>query len=168
MNLLPYTDSSPHALLGIYLNDHLMGATSGVKLSRRMASHQSEPANRAVLTRLSYEIAEDRETLIALMRQLDVKVQTHRVVAGWVGERLGRLKLNGTLLTRSPLSDLLELEAMRLGVEGKRCLWRILQRVATADRRISATEMETLEQRALGQIEELESIRLEAAEALRP
>ena len=44
------------------------------------------------------------------------------MVAGWVAEKAGRLKLNGSLLTYSPLSRLVELEGLSLGVEGNfRC-----------------------------------------------
>jgi hypothetical protein len=34
------------------------------------------------------------------------------VCAGWIGEKAGRLKLNGRLRSRSPLSSLEELEMM--------------------------------------------------------
>ena len=37
-----------------------------------------------------------------------------------VAETVGRLKPNGTLVRRSPLSDLMELEALSAAVEAKR------------------------------------------------
>jgi hypothetical protein len=43
-----------------------------------------------------------------------------------MGEKAARLKLNGHLLARSPLSSLEELEMLRLGVEGKAAGWRTL------------------------------------------
>jgi hypothetical protein len=80
---------------------------------------------------------------------------------------VGRLKLNGTVLRRSPLSDLIELEAMRLGIEGKGCLWRSLRMLAGTDSRLETSEFEELETRAHAQIYELETMRLAAAAVLR-
>jgi hypothetical protein len=56
-------------------------------------------------------------------------VRGYKVGVAWIGEKIGRLKFNGRLLGRLPLSDLEELELLRLGVEGKlagaRCApWR--------------------------------------------
>ena len=42
---------------------------------------------------------------------------------GWTGEKLGRLKLNGQLLGYSPLSRLIELEGLMLGIAGKLAMW---------------------------------------------
>ena len=53
------------------------------------------------------------------MKTLGIAPRTYKVYAGWIGERAGRLKLNGHLLSRSPLSSLEELELLRLAVEGK-------------------------------------------------
>jgi hypothetical protein len=158
---------TPEQLLGIYLKDHLMGATSGVELFRRSAKAQSDPAHRAALSRLAGQVSQDRETLKALMTALDVNLDLPRVVIGWAGEKAGRLKSNGMLLRRSPLSDLLELEAMRLGVEGKACLWRTLQRLAASDARLEGYDFEALLARASAQIAELEELRLGSSDSLR-
>ena len=64
------------------------------------------------------------------MAALDVPVRTYKVYAGLVGERVGRLKLNGRLLARSPLSSLEELELLSLGVTGKAAGWRTLRLLA--------------------------------------
>lgn len=154
-------------LLAIYLNDHLTGATGGVELFRRAAKGQTDETRRSALSSLGDQVAEDRKTLLHVMGRLGVKVARGRVAAGWLGEKAGRLKLNGTVLRRSPLSDLMELEAMRLGIEGKGCLWRSLRMLAKTDTRLEASEFEALEQRAHAQIYELETMRLAAATALR-
>ena len=67
------------------------------------------------------------------MASLGVTVRAYKVGAGWIGEKAGRLKLNGRLLTRSPVSDLEELELLRLGVEGKAAGWRTLRTLADTD-----------------------------------
>jgi hypothetical protein len=70
------------------------------------------------------------------MKTLGVPVRAYKVCAAWVGEKAGRVKFNGRLLTRSPLSDLEELELMRLGVEGKAAGWRTLRVLADTDKRL--------------------------------
>ena len=167
MSLLPAPKRSDAERLGIYLNDHLTGATAGVELLRRSATSQRDPGRRAELSRVAEEAAADRQTLLSLMRVLDIPVKKHRVAAGWVTEHVGRLKMNGALLRRAPLSDLLEVEAMLLGVTGKRSLWRLLGRRAAADPRLSADEMQRLEQRASDQLETLEQVWAEAAAVLK-
>ena len=105
--------------LGIYLNDHLAGATVGLELARRVAGTGQVPAPAARLREFAQEVAEDRETLLRIMGTLGLPVRSYKVWAAWAGEKAGRLKPNGHLTTRSPLSNLEELELLRLGVEGK-------------------------------------------------
>ena len=167
MKIVPDAHPSGADLLAIYLNDHLAAATTGVELFKRASQSQFDATRRTALSHLTTEVAQDRDSLLEVRGRLDVKVASHRVAAGRLAERAGRLKLNGTWLRRSPLSDLMELEAMRLGVEGKACLWRSLRLLAGTDTRLEVSTFEALEQRALGQVFELETMRLAAAEALR-
>ncbi|GAA4982564.1 hypothetical protein [Kitasatospora paranensis] len=137
--------------LNIYLNDHLTGAFGGAALARRMAGSQADPWRAADMGRLAREIAEDRDELVRIMGRLGVPVRHYRTWLGVAGERIGRLKPNGTLIRRSPLSDLVELEAMRTGVEGKAALWRALRSVAEDDPRLDAAALDRLADRARAQ-----------------
>ncbi|TDU74310.1 MULTISPECIES: single-stranded DNA-binding protein [unclassified Streptomyces] len=156
--------STGHRLLTIYLNDHLAGASGGVSLIRRMArTHRGTPAG-VPLAALAEQIAQDRESLREIMTAFDVPAQWHRVVMGRLAEKAGRAKLNGRLVSRSPLSDVLELEAMRLGVEGKASLWRSLGTLAaTAEAPLDPAVVARLLDRAQRQAAVLEELRLEAA-----
>jgi hypothetical protein len=158
---------SSATLRAIYLNDHLTAATAGVELFKRAANGQSHPARRTALGHLATEVASDRDALVAIMAKLGVRPAPHRIALGWAAEKLGRLKTNGSLLQRSPLSDLVELEGMLLGVQGKACLWRSLGVLAATDTRLDAHELELLEKRAASQCAELEAMRRSAAEVLR-
>ena len=149
--------------LAIYLNDHLAGATAGTELARRMVAAGQLPDPSDALPGLAAEIAEDRAALLELMAVLDVPVRSYKVYAAWVGEKVGRLKPNGHLRTRSPVSNLEELELLRLGVEGKAAGWRTLRVAADRDRRLAAGRLDELIARARHQADILEDLRVLAA-----
>jgi hypothetical protein len=149
--------------LAIYLNDHLAGATAARELARRSASSNRDSSYGPFLEELTQEIDEDRASLIEIMRALGVKVDHVKVVGGWTAEKLGRFKLNGSLLSYSPLSRLVELEVLGLGVQGKLALWRALELLEPDEPRLAATELGLLIARAETQLRELEEQRIAAA-----
>ena len=150
-------------LLGIYLNDHLAGATGGVELARRVAGSAGSEDGTSTLKNLAAEIAEDRAALLVIMAELGVVVRGYKVGAAWIGERVARLKLNGRLVARSPLSTLEEVEMLRLGVEGKAAGWRTLRTLADSDARLDPGRLDELIARARRQAELLEELRVRAA-----
>src|SRR6476646_9661868 len=107
---------SPDVVLDVYLNDHLAGASGGADLFRRVARTHADPDVRAAVGRRAEEVAEDRLALLDIMRRLGVEPSRSKVLMGRTAERLGRLKPNGSLVRRSNLTDLIELEALMLGV----------------------------------------------------
>ena len=151
-------------LLGIYLNDHLAGATAGTGLAHRMAASGQLPAAGSTLQRLAVEIARDRETLLEFMAALGVPVRAYKLWAAWAGEKAERLKPNGRLLSRSPLSSLEELEILRLGVEGKAAGWRTLRVLADRDSRLDPARLDDLIARARRQADQIEELRVTAAD----
>jgi hypothetical protein len=153
-------------LLSIYLNDHLAGSTIGVELARRArASNKGTPLG-DYLERLTSEIESDRKTLERLIAELGIRRDRLKVFGAWAAEKLGRLKLNGQLTGYSPLSRLLELESLYLGITGKRELWRALLRTLGND--VPGFDFEELGRRAEHQAAEVEEHRLEAAGGLGP
>jgi hypothetical protein len=152
--------------LGIYLNDHLAGATFGIGLARRIAHQHRHSARRDDLERIAEEIAEDRQALLELMEALGVTARRYKIYGGWAAERLGRLKPNGQLYRRSGLSTFIELETLRLGVEGKTLIWRTLLAVAAKEDRLVESRLRVLLDRAREQVDLLETLRLKAAEAV--
>jgi hypothetical protein len=151
-----------NALLGIYLNDHLAGAVAGADLARRLAGTERAWAG-DVLEPLAREIREDQAALREMMAALGVPVRYYKTLAAWAGEKVSRLKLNGRLVSRSPLSRVVELEALRLGVEGKAAGWRTLRTRAEHDPRLDPARLDKLISRADEQIEQLERLRVRAA-----
>ncbi|MBB1244706.1 hypothetical protein GL263_14185 [Streptomyces durbertensis] len=146
--------------LTVYLNNHLMGATAGVRLLERLERQQEDEGVSAELARLAEEIDEDRATLLRLMRELDVPVRRSMIVAGRLGETLGRFKPNGRLMRDTEVRAVLEFEAMTLGVQGKASLWRALAELPEAHEGRWPDLLRELLERADRQAETLEALRL--------
>lgn len=154
---------SPHTLLATYLNDHLAGATVGVELARRARGSNEGTELGALLARLADEIEEDRTTLEAVMEAVGAGRDPIKPRLAWIGEKVGRLKPNGQLLGYSPLSRLIELEGLELGIAGKQALWLSLGNLG--DPRLAGFDFSALVKRAERQRGELEPHRLEAGRA---
>jgi hypothetical protein len=152
---------APSRLLSIYLRDHHAGAVAGVSLARRAAGQNEGTPYGQELTRLAKEIEEDIQTLEAVMESLGVGRDQLKDLAASAGERLGRLKPNGRWLEYSPLSRLVELEALMLGVTGKLGLWRALREAV--GEAIDGADLGNLEARAERQRTKLEELRRRAA-----
>jgi hypothetical protein len=147
--------------LATYLNDHLGGSTGGLELARRAAGNNEANRYGAELSRLADEIDEDRDALQRLMDELDVGTDRIKVAGAWVGEKLARLKPNGALLSYSPLSRLIEIEGLYLGVTGKLSLWTNLE--ATHGQVVGGVDVVERAERARSQQERLADLRKRAA-----
>ena len=147
--------------LAIYLQDHLAGATAGLELARRAATANEESELGSELEALATEIEADRDRLRSIMDHLEVGPDHLKVGVAWTGEKLGRLKLNGQLVSYSPLSRLVELEGLYVGITGKLSLWRNLER-AMGERLVQFGLQELIE-RAEDQRERVEGMRLTVA-----
>lgn len=137
-------------LLSIYLQDHHAASAGGVALARR-ALGRSNP--------LAKQIARDRDALERVMRQLAVTPSALKVGAVRIAELVGRLKLNGRIYSRSPLSSVVELETLVVGVRGKEALWTALQRAGI---NLEDVDLDALLESARAQGAELEALRLSA------
>ena len=152
--------ASPSKYLATYLNDHLMGATLGVELVRRAARENQGSELGAFLSGLAQEIDDDRDTLLALMSELGVKPDRLKVAAGWTGEKVGRLKPNAQLRGYSPLSPLVELEGLLIGIQGKLAMWSVVAEVAQ-ELGLDRARLEALSARAERQQADVERHRRE-------
>jgi hypothetical protein len=150
-------------LLGIYLNDHLAGSLAGLELARRTLRENEEHPVGLYLVHFVPELAEDRTTLRRVMEALAVPPDGLKERVAQLGERVGRLKLNGRLVSYSPLSRLHELEALVVATQGRLSLWRLLHALAREDVRLCDFDFEALIARAEAQQQALESLRLAAA-----
>src|SRR3954453_10364223 len=135
--------------LATYLNDHLAGATTGRELAKRALSNNRGTEFEATLEWLVEQIVEDRESLLGIMRAVGAPEDHLKKLAAFAVERVGRLKPNNSLFSYSPLSRMVELEGLVLGVTGKLGCWRALQQLD--DPRLAGFDLEGLAERALEQ-----------------
>ena len=150
-------------LLEIYLADHLAAGTAGLALAIRSARNNSATETGRFLERLAAEIEEDHETLRRIVGGLGFDGSRLKELVAWAGERLGRLKLNGQMRGYSPLSRLLELEMLAVGIAGKLALWQSLEQIPGIAQRLPGVDLEQLVERAEQQRAEVEKHRLAAA-----
>jgi hypothetical protein len=153
------------SLIAVYLNDHLAGATGAVELARRAAREREGTELGTFLAGLRAEIVADRRALRRVIDAAGVRISVGKVALAWGAEKAGRLKLNGRLVHPSPLSPLVELEALATGIHGKRQLWRALR--AQRPPGTEAVDLDELVARAERQLDAVETHRLAAAAALR-
>ncbi|HEX5746425.1 MAG TPA: hypothetical protein VFZ09_09275 [Archangium sp.] len=152
------------ALLKIYLNDHLAGSTLGLELARRAKAENADNAVGEYLETLHRELLEDRSILLSVMSALGFKHDVLKQGAAWVGEKLGRLKLNGQLTGYSPLSRVVEMEGLCLGTEGRLSMWRTLRRLSRKDERLGRFDFSALITRAEHQRRILERLRQQCSD----
>jgi hypothetical protein len=149
--------------VAIYLRNHEAAAQAGRDLFRRTAANQRDRPYAGELTGLTAEVEEDFQTLRAIMRAVRVSPDLVQGLALRLGERVGRFKPNGRLLGRSPLSDLIEVEALVVAVRAKAAGWQALSSVPAPDWS-DVADTQVLYDRALEQAERLNAIhRLVAA-----
>jgi hypothetical protein len=135
-------------LLPIYLNDHLAAGTAGCDLARRAAGANQGTELGDFLDWFAGEAEADRAQLEDVMHRLEVSRDPLKVGAGWLAEKLGRLKLNGRLLEYSPLSRVVELEALIAGTMARLSLWRTLAVAGADEPRLSDIDFVAFVERA--------------------
>jgi hypothetical protein len=149
-------------LLRIYLQDHLAGATGGVELARRARGANRDTPYGEPLAKLADDIEADRRSLESVMEDLGFGADRAKNLAFWVGEKAGRLKLNGQLTGYSPLSRMIELDGLITGVNGKRSLWLTLRELTDSVPELDADRIGRLVERADQQVETLHELRSRA------
>jgi hypothetical protein len=153
-------------LLAIYCNDHIASAAGGIELVSRMVGAHKGTRYEDRLRQLLDELHEEKAALVSITRALGLPVRQYKQVAVWAAEKASRLKLNGHLLSRSPLSSLVEFEFLASAVRGKRSGLETLRIAATVDPRIDAALLDGLIEQANRQYRWLTDVRREVAAGL--
>ena len=154
----------PRENLAVYLNDHLAGSTALLELLERLQSWYAGSEIETFAAALHLEISEDRQALVDLMERLQVSRSFPRRFAGWIAEKAAQLKLRIDDPGAQAFRLLESLEAMSLGIEGKRLLWVSLSAAAEKDQALRGVDYENLKERATDQRVRVETVRVAAAQ----
>jgi hypothetical protein len=117
-------------LLGIYLNDHLAALVTARELARRTSSGATNSETQSVARDLVAHLTRSERELERLLGDVGARPSRVKRALAAAAEKGGRLKLNGHIATRSPLSDLVELEGLTVLLEYEAGLWRSLAHAA--------------------------------------
>lgn len=151
-------------LLATYLDDHWAASAGGLRLARRSLRSNRNTRWSWRLEWLAREIETDERTLALVRQELGADGGSVKRTAAVVGEVLGRFKPNGRLFAYSPLSRVLELEALIAGVSAKRSLWVSLHEAEfDTPGSLAGVDFGALTGRADEQLELLTSMHREAA-----
>jgi hypothetical protein len=148
--------------LSAYLNDHLAGAAAAVDLlDHLIKTHEGKPLGR-FFEELRNEVVSDQEVLKKLVRRLS-KESALKKAGSWIAAKLGQAKMKVAGESPGEMGLVQALEALVLGITGKQLLWRALNATLGTSPLLRGADLGKLEERAIDQLERVETRRLEAA-----
>jgi hypothetical protein len=112
--------------LSIYVNDHLAALTALRDVARRSARSNEGTDLGTYLREVAAELEDARAQAERVAAELGIRRDPLKRAAAWAAEKIGRLKLNGHLVSYSPLSRILELEGLEAGAQLELATWRAL------------------------------------------
>lgn len=150
------TSTRKRQALIAYLRDHLSGSDMTIRVVRRLGSTHEGTEDGTLFRRLSKELEEDRSVVRALLTRLGASGRSMKRAAGYASGALLSVTAGGA---PGDLSLLRTLEALAIGLQGKRCLWRALQHLDTIPSTVHGVNFVDLEAKAVRQWEAIEERR---------
>lgn len=138
-----------------YLADHEAASDAGVDLVRRVCSENRATVYGDYLAELQTEIEQDRASLIDIMNALHISPSPGKQLVARAAAIARRAKPKRQLHGYSPLSRVLELEALCSAVLAKRGLWQSLRVLAPIHPELDVATLDRLIDRATEQFENL-------------
>jgi hypothetical protein len=127
-----------------YLDDHLLGAKTGIKLFGSARESWAGTEFEADLQRLRNEVIAERREVKELMGQFGYRRSTFKKVAAAGGAVVGKINPLNPLRIGGGAGAQLELETLQSALRGKECLWRTLIVLAEAEPRLDAQRFQQL------------------------
>ena len=134
-----------------YLRDHLSGSDVAVGVVHRLVSTDHNVVDRPLFQRLAKEFEEDRSVVRAVLNELGASGRSIKRAAGVASGAVLGVTAGGA---PGELSLLRTLEALSIGVQGKRCMWRALQNLRPSPGGMDFVELEAKAIRQWEAIEE--------------
>lgn len=138
-------DARGTALAG-YLRDHLAGSDAALHTVAQLREGHRGTIEAALFARLHDELEDERRVVVRVLSRVGGSPWSLKRLAGQIGGAAAR-----SVIKRSWDATLLRtLEALCVGIQGKRCLWRVLQRFEVS-LGLGEPGFDTLEAQALRQ-----------------
>lgn len=112
--------------LHIYLDDHLALMTAETELAKRVARENEGAELAAFLDDYTFEVQRQKQALEQPLGALDAGKRMAKQAAGWLAEKLGRLKPNDSLSGYTDLARVIELEGLIAAADARMMLWQTL------------------------------------------
>lgn len=113
-------------LLSAWLADHATLGAGALETARRMRDADRWSEHRPVLERAAQALKASQADVHVVLETYGTGTPTIREAAARLGERVGRLKGNGHLVTESPATRLVELHGLLTCLRDLRDVWRTL------------------------------------------
>jgi hypothetical protein len=107
-----------------YLREHLGGADLAIQIVERLRRTQADRDERQLFAWLYEELEADREVVRTLLHSLGWSSRSPKRLVGKATGAVLKVMTGGS---SGDLSLFRTLEALAIGVQGKRCMWRALQ-----------------------------------------
>jgi hypothetical protein len=117
------TATAKRAALIAYLREHLSGADAAIQVVDHLRRAEAGVDERHLFASLYEELKSDRDVVDALVTRLGASSRSVKRVAGQASGSLLKLMAGGE---RGELSLFRTLEALAVGIQAKRCMWRAL------------------------------------------
>ena len=149
--------------LATYLDDHLAGSAAAIELVERWRARGVSAAVTALLEELEEELRTDQQTLIDVRARLGSAPSVAKPIAGWLAEKIARLKLAFVSEAAERFAALESLELLQTGIQGKRAMWALLQELTARQPRLQGVDYGVLILRAQAQYTRLDEKRMDLA-----
>lgn len=155
---IPGQDTPGRESLAAYLDDHLIGAETGVRLFTAARRTWEGTPYEQTFARLAEEISDERDELESLIHALGYSRSKAKAAAAAVGAAAGKLGPLNPLSTGGGATGQLELEALQSLVRMKESLWRTLLVLAGTDQRFNTARLAELLEAARRQQEDVAEV----------
>ncbi|HBN77555.1 MAG TPA: hypothetical protein DD473_17445 [Planctomycetaceae bacterium] len=142
----------------IYLDDHLSMIVGEMELIERSFNSNRHSELGSFLKQFLSDLRAQKEIVERVFQCLDYEVSIQGQLkqgAAWLPEKIGRLKLNDSLLEYSDLSRVVELEAMMAVAQERIALWVTLNSLSITDVRLKDFDFSLFLSQSELQLEEL-------------
>jgi hypothetical protein len=150
------TSTRKRQALIVYLRDHLSGSDVALRVVHRLGRTRQGSEDGTLFRRLSEEFEEDRAVVRTLLTQLGASGRSIKRAAGYASGAVLSVTAGGE---PGDLSLLRTIEALSIGVQGKRCVWRALQNLRPVPSTVHGMNFVELEAKAVRQWEAIEERR---------